>query len=1188
MNTWRLETRRELCLAATCTLLFAGLTVGCSDDPGGGGDEDAGVTTDAGSDAGGGDDDTGGGADDTGGGGDDTGGGDPDTGGGDPDVPVEEDAGAQGCTNDAQCLDELVSAGAIDENCQVARCDIDSGTCSAQLAPGKCCVDADCDDGLESTVDKCDTATALCDNKVDANFCEGQVVLLTNGFEQQVLPGYDQDQNSVNGNVGWSVSQKRGHNSLASAYLGNECETYDSSMTAEGSCVPNAAQTAKINAFLESPEKALPSDKPAHAHFWLWIDTQPLLTEPVPTRPQGIPAGNCTPACQTGQTCVDLPGVPPPANNTCLDEFDLLSLFVVDTGTGDKTPVWNSAEIGKSTNGQWEHVAINLAQFAGKAVQLRWEFKTDNKNNGYEGIYLDDVRIETICNDPNVNPSCSSQNPCSVDDNVCTGDMCTFYVNNPDQGVCFYDQQESCCLAATDCDDKNDCTIDSCKIAPDAAEGDPGVCQNTPDSSNVQCCQPSQTISDGFEGGSLAANWELGQSNSQSVGWKINTTAAKTGVNSLFFGETDFQGYDDPAVPGGAGPKQRICTKSFSVQTGTNYNVASFDLRMDTEWSGATAYENPKCFPPPIGCQPKVDHLAVQVFDVGQYKEIWSSDVIEGTTGGEFMPMLLNLDGYKGKNVKLCFEFDAGDGAKNKEGGVWIDNFLLEVTCEAKTCLSNADCAAECGSCTTPNCNSGQCICEPIAGCCVADGDCDDGDSCTADACNAGTCENTLTSPTCCSDKIAFAEGGEGAVGAGGGCTLPSGWAASPLSGTSPYGGGKLYSTNISWGGTALKSKDGTCSLYFGKDGTYNAGTDVPAGKLYSPEWMIPANGTQALTFDLFLSTEWDDSTTGPGVLPPGWVQDRLFVGVAVKDASSGKFTEEPLWDSFEIGGTTKGKWQSVVADMSSYAGKTVKVYFLFDAGNEKNNTKQGAYVDNVEIETLCQAPACLTSADCVPNDPDQCIDYTCGKDGETGAFKCFQTFNGAEGCCQNSTPVPVETAEGGTINTFTEITSSVPKVTWQVVDTKKLIGNKAIYFGNPVAKNYDDGSNKVTGTMRSKAFNLDPDPSKKVEVEFRLWIDVEQNSFEKFTLYTTDQIGACLVNPALADECKAVWSKEELNPVQYKTNQKITVDITSAKADGTIALAFVFDSGDGSKNDQFEGVYLDDITVKETCQLQP
>jgi hypothetical protein len=57
---------------------------------------------------------------------------------------------------------------------------------------------------------------------------------------------------------------------------------------------------------------------------------------------------------------------------------------------------------------------------------------------------------------------------------------------------------------------------------------------------------------------------------------------------------------------------------------------------------------------------------------------------------------------------------------------------------------------------------------------------------------------------------------------------------------------------------------------------------------------------------------------------------------------------------------------------------------------------------------------------------------------------------------------------------------------------------------------------------------------------------------------------------------------------VQYKTNQKITVDITSAKADGTIALAFVFDSGDGSKNDQFEGVYLDDITVKETCQLQP
>ncbi|HAN32545.1 MAG TPA: hypothetical protein DCQ06_13195 [Myxococcales bacterium] len=1126
------------------------------------------------------------------------------------DTSAPEDTGAGGedggsspndvvvgkCTSDQYCLTLLKDQlGGF----QTAFCDVATGECKKVTKAGFCANDGDCDDGSECTTDKCDIATNKCVSTAVPNCCTGKVSLLNARFEQKSFEGFVGSMKPEVGNVSWNLSTNRAHTGKNSLYLGNSCNTYDTSMTVDSGCKPGGS-AKPFEANLLSQEVALPKNKPAIAHFWIWIEAEPKFTA----------NGICPNGCKAGTTCVKVDNT----QSLCVPENDVLSVFV-QTNAPSPDPVWESSSIDKSTSG-WLHVAINLAPYQKKdqatAIKLRWNFKANNAKNNFEGVYIDDVVIETLC--VSNGTTCTKSQGCADDKNPCTDDACTFFANNGNQGLCFSDKEPSCCINVADCNDLNDCTVDKCSIASGASQG---VCDNQPDANNVQCCKPENTFKDNFESGSLAA-WTSADSNSKSVKWRINDKEASTSAKSLYFGKSTLNGYDDPTL-GNAGPKGHFCSPELSIVQGTVYDVLSFDLKLQTEWSGKPAanYKNPLCpsSVPPETCKtlPKVDHFSVDVFDAGQYKQAWSSDNIKGTTEGKWQPIVVNLDQFQGKKVKVCFSFDAGDGGANNAGGVWVDNVSIDVACNKTICATDKDqvCIDKCGKCGVPSCVQGDCECTPIAGCCEKDGDCDDADTCTNDKCTikdgVGSCGYSLTTPSCCSDKTGdkavFGEDFESNN------KMPSGWKVTVPKGKNILG--LPYATDKGWM-ISIKAKPGSgnYSLYFGgKDGTLNSAKGTtPAGSVTGPEFTVPTNGTTLVSFDVFLSTEWDDFT----FKKPPLAIDQMFVhaiDVEEKDAAKQKVL---LWDSYAIEGTTKGKWVPVVmAFPASLANKKVRLELSFDCGNDNMNKGEGAFVDNLKVETLCKKPACVSDVDCAPQTPDTCKKYWCGKD-KAGAFACQTEFKPGKGCCTNSIALPNETAESGNFGKWSgkPFTGSVK---WQVISHKYLVGKKEIYFGNSSAWNYADGSGKmckqtsecpsntgelcvgppaakkcykaVTSELLSDPFDLDPDVKKIASFKFKAYLDLETN-WEELEIWVSWVENPTGVSPKAKKE--KLWEKANIKDMPVADYKKVidrTLDLSKYKPYKNIQLKFVFNSGDPNNNDMNEGIFLDDLIVEEICQ---
>lgn len=1094
------------------------------------------------------------------------------------DTNSETDTTDVPCTSDTYCQSLLASSL---KPCQVARCE--AGTCKAVKKDGACCNDTDCNDGAECTIDKCDLGSNICENKTKPNCCAGQLTLLDVGFEQSSFEGFVATEGQNNGNVKWALSNDRSHTGKTALYLGNPCKLYDNSATAASSCA-SAGTPKPILSKLSSQEVVLPAGKQAVAHFWIWIAAEPMFSDQ-------LPAGNCKTPCPKGASCVKL--LPEPGD-ICLPENDVVRVYVDAAGGTGSDPVWVSTEIKKSTDG-WRHVSINLAQFqkAGSdtAVKIRWEFSANDVQNEFEGVYIDDVVIETLCADDTT--LCDSTKACKDDGNPCTSEACTLFVNDKAQGICFFDQTPGCCVTAGDCGDKNDCTIDTCGKAEGEAQG---LCSHAPDASNPACCQPASLFSDGFESGSISGWQHLG-SNSKSVVWQVNTKEGKTGQNSVYFGTPNFEGYDDPALGNAKGPRDTICSKPLKLTGGTVYNIATFQLKMQTEWSGQPKenYKNP-----PAQSDTKLDELRLEVLLPTGLKTVWSSDAIYGTTEGQWVPVLASLDKWAGQEVSICLTFDAGDGLGNTLGGIWIDDFAIDVTCVKQTCVVDEQCGSECGACSTPSCDGGTCKCTKKEGCCLGNADCDDADKCTTDTCVQGKCSNVAADPKCCADKV-----GKGAVMSqafdSDGGQLPSGWKASKLSGQPPFGGQASYDQTITWSASGLKKKSGEYALCFADvNGFINGGANVPAGKILSPSFTLPANGTSVVSFDLFLSTEWDDF---PFKEFP-FAVDQLVVNVVDTGEADPVKSRTLIWDSYAIDGSTKKAWRNIVAAVpEKLAGKVVRLEFFFDSGNANNNNSyNGACVDNLAVESFCTKPACVADADCKPSDPDVCKAYQCQHTAD--AFSCNTAFKGGAGCCEPKVSIPLENGEGGSLSKWSGFSTDTT-VKWQVINHSYLSGSKEIYFGDAATKTYAAGSKKtctldtdcpsgekcagspnkkvcgkaVAGTLTSDPFTLSTDVAKTAQLKFKLYLDIEL-SFETFQIWVVDDKGV---------EIKKIWDRTntaDLGTSQYKVVVDKVVDLTTFKSGKSMQIRFKFDSVDSSKNEQFQGVFLDELLIEEPCKL--
>jgi hypothetical protein len=104
------------------------------------------------------------------------------------------------------------------------------------------------------------------------------------------------------------------------------------------------------------------------------------------TRPLEIPEGGLT------ELVVDVFKATRPARN-----FDVLQVAVLrDEGL---FPLWTSRELADgTTGGAWETLRVPLGDYAGQAIQLRFIFDSgDAPPAGFEGTYLDTLRLETRC-----------------------------------------------------------------------------------------------------------------------------------------------------------------------------------------------------------------------------------------------------------------------------------------------------------------------------------------------------------------------------------------------------------------------------------------------------------------------------------------------------------------------------------------------------------------------------------------------------------------------------------------------------------------------------------------------------------------------------------------------------------------------------------------------------------------------
>lgn len=637
-------------------------------------------------------------------------GGSTDAGNEEPDVPapvdVPTDAGPE-CQQASDCAGKLTP-----KVCEELACL--QGACGVALKAGTCCEDKHCNDKVDCTQDTCNVASHTCSNTTIPNCCSGKVTLMKGKFEGGAWEDMVAKEGASNGNVKWQLADKRVHSGKSSLYFGNECGTYDSAMTADNSCTADPSKATVVSTVLSTKPFALPEDKQTQLHFWLWLEAEPPYGE-------SLPKGDCQAApCKVGQSCVSVSG-----KSQCIPEKDVLTVQVLGSQSG-ATKVFDATTIGKTTAGQWQRIVVDLAAFKGQTVALQWLFNTGTAlKNGYEGIYLDDIVLETIC--ALEGTLCANDKPCLDDKNVCTDDGCSHYVNAPGAGVCFHDIKPDCCASDTDCNDGNDCTADACVEAK---------CSFNPDISKPGCCKKSVLAVDDFESGVLD-QWTLVGGNSNAVKWRIDPKGGSNSSQALYFGNATHDGYAD-ATLGEAGPKGMACIKPVNLTKGTVFNLVTFKLRMETEWSylPKAQYKNP-----PLAGKPKFDHFSVQVEVDGKLTQAWSSDMVYGTTDGKWVDVVVPLDTWQGKPATICASFDAGDDKVNGKTGVHLDEFAIKVACDKQVCYFDAECSGTCPTCQAQTCTATGCKCKDVPGCCQLTADCDDKNICTTELCQAGTCQ---------------------------------------------------------------------------------------------------------------------------------------------------------------------------------------------------------------------------------------------------------------------------------------------------------------------------------------------------------------------------------------------------------------------------------------------------------------
>ena len=563
------------------------------------------------------------------------------------------------------------------------------------------------------------------------------------------------------------------------------------------------------------------------------------------------------------------------------------------------------------------------------------------------------------------------------------GDGCT--VDTCDGGVCSH--------APLLCDDGDPCTADFC---------DDGACAAQLAPSGPQCCYEGVLHQASFEGtstdGFLVVN--LAEGGEPPIVWQPHVGRAHDGAGSLYLGDPTTMTFANGGVV-----KASATTKPIALPAGRPIELSLWAL---------LSVEEGKSW----------DVLTVAVIVDGALVPVWAKG--SDTPLDTWFRVRVDLSAFANEIVQVVLAFDSVDETLNDGEGVYVDDLRLLALCAAPPCagadscddglactddscvagacswgisplccISDADCddgdvctidlcdpvggcghvpvgnplccneAADCddaNACTTDSCAGGECkhSITPDAGCCAKVADCDDADPCTVDSCDAYQCGHV---DTCCQSDAACDDGDDvctidsctaGActyapTGADGCCdAVPASWTfdAGEDGWTFSNSAGPDKGFQVWTGSPQVKSPPGV--LYYGDPlvGSFNFGDTL--GSATSPPVTLDAPGAVTLAFEAFFDTE--DS---------GYF-DVLRVDVVPEDGGG----PAEVWAK-DYGNVKIGAWTVAVADLSAWAGHTVRVRFRFDTGDGSGNGGLGVVIDNVVLTNTCVPKGCETALDC-------------------------------------------------------------------------------------------------------------------------------------------------------------------------------------------------------------------------------
>lgn len=713
------------------------------------------------------------------------------------------------------------------------------------------------------------------------------------------------------------------------------------------------------------------------------------------------------------------------------------------------------------------------------------------------------------------------------------------------------------------------------------------------------CCFEGVFLNQGFESG--LAGWKVEDSDTNDrVTWSVTTNRKAAGTRSLYLGDPQCRTYYTGPLDESCDPVDRLAGQGATVRVAVTSPVflvppldeaattfvLSMYLWMDTEDWDPQAPEQP-------------DVLSVMAIPKGgtvlDGTEVLSSVAFERTSGGNFVHVAANLGEFRGSEISLRILFDSLDEERNHFEGVYVDELKVYSTC-ASTCTAGTDCASDDDACTDDACSGfanqeGTGVCaypkkpeclEPVCTAATVAADCPTHDVCRVPACTDGACVYTvIPEQDCCRFEALMDIGFEG--GAMGDFQF---WA---------------YQDNqtVKWQPSTKRAANGTGALYYGNLAALNyvtAGAVANFGEATSPAIELAPLGNYFLSFNLFLSTEFDGKDPEKYANPLG----ADFFEVLVVENPAGAATTTRVWSSHLVHGTTGGAFLPVGVDLSDFKGKTIAIRFRFDTSDDVNNNFEGVYVDDVivsrdtcvnrdcggpqdclidgvcrtgdctdnqcDVTVIGEPPTCCASmVQCDDDDPctaDSCQEHVCVHDAFEGPNCCLArtvqrfAFDGASPLdgftvADQGTPGP-----GGMVTV------------WAPSEVRSYSTPRSLRFGN--VTNYDNGG-------IAKASALSPEITVPAlgdyVLQFRAYLDIED-------LAITDLFFVDILQGATPTQ---VATKAVVPSGSYRTWYEVGPIDLNAWRGKKIQIRFRFDSVSAEAN-LGQGVFVDDVEIRKVC----